>query len=217
VVNLRSVSEDEKKTPTPEPDPEPKIFGLPMASFVKGGTSSMADDRRVAELKADSIHRRKLDDQQRAASLVPIEQGGAKMFTNKLTDNPDVEQSYVELCFVNARGEPILHETEDVKCLADIVVLSPDELAIIMVCPSCFSKTNMPLDQCQIRIRQSNKKWDLDLSKAGTPIFWNEGRDAEGKKLIKVYRSAGVIRESEKFTCDCGWSGRIVNNKVFPG
>lgn len=204
---------------SPEPSTEPessKIFGVPVEVFVRGGTSTTANDKRVAELKADAIKRRAEADEERRIANVPIEDGGGKMFTNKLTDRPDVEQSYVELAFVNSKGEPIYDCGEEVKCLADLVVLSKDELAIIMVCPRCFGK-GMPLDQCQIRIRQSNKRFEIDHSKAGTPIFWCEGNDAQGKKIIKVYRSAGVIRESEHFTCDCGWSARIANNKIIPG
>jgi hypothetical protein len=217
---MNDKNDDKKESPpVQEPssvEPAPKVFGLPLDMFVRGGTSSSANDKRIAELKFESQRRREVADQERAIAQVPVEQGGGKLFTNKLTDDPDVEQAYVELRFVTARGEPVYHNGEEVKCLADITVLDADELAIIMVCPSCFSKTNVPLDQCQIRIRQSNKRFELDTSKAGELILWVEGRDILGKAIVKPYRSAGLIRECERFQCDCGWSARIVNNKVYP-
>lgn len=192
---------------------EKKLFGLPMEVFVRGGSSTFANDKRVAELKADAERRRAIADKERALSRLPIEQGGARMFTNHLTDNAGVDQAYVELQFLNRRGEPWYEFGEPVKCLADVVMVSATELALVIVCPSCKAK-GLPLDQCQLRIRQSNKAFDLDTGKAGELILWTEGNNPDGTKIIKPYRSAGVVRESEKFRCDCGWSARISMNKV---
>lgn len=190
-----------------------KLFGLPMAAFVRGGSSTFANDKRVAEMKADAERRRAIADQEKALARKPIEQGGAKLLTNNLTENSSVDQAYVELQFLNKRGEPWYEFGEAVKCLADVVMLSATELALIIACPSCKAR-GLPLDQCQIRIRQSNKHWELDTSKAGELILWTEGQNPDGSKIIKPYRSAGVVRESEKFRCDCGWSARISMNKI---
>lgn len=193
--------------------PPSSLFGLPMAMFVRGGSSTFANDKRVAELKADAEHRRALADKERALARLPVEQGGAQMFTNNLTDNAGVDQAYVELHFLNKRGEPWYQYGEPVKCLADVVMISATELALVIACPSCKER-GLPLDQCQLRIRQSNKSWELDTSKAGELILWVEGHNPDGSKIIKPYRSAGVIRESERFRCDCGWSARISMNKI---
>jgi hypothetical protein len=135
------------------------------------------------------------------------------MLTNHLTENTSAEQAYVELHFLNKRGEPWYEFGEPVKCLADVVMLSATELALVIACPSCKAK-GLPLDQCQLRIRQTNKHWELDTSKAGELILWVEGHNPDGTKLVKPYRSAGVVRESERFRCDCGWSARISMNKI---
>lgn len=208
VATEKAVETNAEEAKTPQ-----KLFGLPMEVFVRGGSSTFANDKRVAELKADAERRRAIADRERALSMKPVEQGGAKMFTNHLTDNSSVDQAYVELQFLNKRGEPWYEFGEPVKCLADVVMLSATELALVIACPSCKAR-GLPLDQCQLRIRQSNKSWELDTSKAGELILWMEGHNPDGTKIIKAYRSAGVVRESEKFRCDCGWSARISMNKI---
>ena len=96
-----------------------------------------------------------------------------------------------------------------VECLADIVMLDPkkpEDLTLILVCPSCKAK-GLPQGQCQIQIRQSNRPWHLDVSKAGAPVVF------EGK----VYYSAGEVCDGERFTCpNCPWSARIDRNRVWP-
>ncbi len=191
------------------------MFGVPLDSFVRGGTSSSADDKRVAELKFDAQQRRAVSDREKALARIPIESGGSQLYSNQLTEHPEIEQSYLELHFVNSRGEPLYDHGEPSRCLADVVLLTNDEMAIIIACPSCFAKRK-PLDQCQIKIRQTNKNFELDTSKAGSAIYWIDGYRSDGSKIIKVYRSAGVVRESEKFRCDCGWAARIVKNQIFP-
>lgn len=190
-----------------------KLFGVPMDVFVRGGSSTFANDKRVAEMKADAERRRAIADKERALARRPTDQGGAMLFNNQLTNNASAEQAYVELQFLNKRGEPWYEFGEPVRCLADVVMISPTELALIIACPSCKAR-GLPLDQCQLKIRQSNKSWELDTSKAGELILWFEGHNPDGSKIVKPYRSAGVIRESEKFRCDCGWSARISMNKI---
>lgn len=173
----------------------------------------MANDRRIAELKADAECRRADDDAEKALSRIPIEQGGAQSFQNSFTDRPEVETAVVDLYYLNRRGEQIYDHGEPMRCLADVVMLDATELALILVCPSCKAR-NMPLDQCQIRVRQRNRGFELDNSKAGELIMWPESTDEAGRTVFKPYRSAGMIRESERFTCDCGWSARIAMNKI---
>lgn len=209
-------NQNSKQAETKETSGPQEVFGLPVSMFVKGGTSTHANDMRVAELKADAERRRAIADEERKAAMVPVEQGGAQMFTNKLTETPEVEQSYVELTYLTRGGEPWFEFGEPVKCLADVLMISPDELALNLACPACKQR-GLPLDQCQIKLRQSNRKFELSSESAGEPIFWVEGFDPiTQQKLVKVYRSAGTVRESEKFRCDCGWTARIYMNKVRP-
>lgn len=208
-------ADDPPKAPAAEPTPEPieaprEIFGLPLAAYVKGGTSTSANDRRIAEVEADAERRRNTADRERALARIPIEQGGGKIYGGPLTDKPEIAQAYVELSYLTPRGEPT-----GLKCLADVLVGAhpphPTELTLVLVCPRCKER-GVPQGQCQIRIHQCNKHWELDTRTSGELILWEE----DGK--LKPYRSAGKVMECERFECGyCGnWSARIDKNCVWP-
>jgi len=203
------------KTPSAEPKTEPQeapreIFGVPLAAFVKGGTSTSQNDRRIAEVEADAERRRDIAARERAIAKVPIEKGGGKIYSNSLTDKPEIAQAYVELTYLTPRGEDT-----GIKCLADVLVGAhpphPAELTLVLVCPRCKAR-GVPQGQCQIRIHQCNKRWELDTRTAGELIMWEENGN------LRPYRSAGKIMECERFECGyCGnWSARIDKNRVWP-
>jgi hypothetical protein len=184
------------------------VFGLPQAMFVKGGTTSMAHDRMVAEQEADAERRRSVQDAERQAASLPIEDGGGKLYSNNLSGNAGVSPK-VLLRYLTQGGEERYESGDRLECLADIMVgldpLKPAELTLILVCPRC--KTQKPQGQCQIQVRQSNRRWELDPRTQGEPILF------EGS----VYVSAGMVMESERFSCpDCGWAARIDKNRVRP-
>jgi hypothetical protein len=199
------------------------IFGLPAAMFVKGGTHTSGHDRMVAEAEADAEHRRDLQDAERRLARVPVEQGGGKIFENRF--NPGAHGSQVSpmvlLKYLTPSGEERYENGDQLQCLADIKVgidpLHPNELTLILVCPKC--QESEPQGQNQIQIRQTNKKWELDLTTAGQPFDWVEWVRVPGgwKKNVFVFPSAGVVRESEPFSCPkCGWRARIEKNRVRP-
>jgi len=212
--------------PTPEPAPAApeegprEIMGLPVDMFVKGGTTSMRHDRMVQQEEAEAERRRDEHDAMKRMAQVPVDQGGAMMFNNQLQPNPQgvpMETPKVELVYLTAGGEPEYNKGKPLKCLADILVgmdpAHPEELTLVLVCPSC--ETRMPQGQCQIQLRQTNRKWELDTRAAGTLILWEE--EVGNRKVVRTYRSAGVVMESERFTCPrCPWSARIDKNRVRP-
>jgi hypothetical protein len=199
-----------KPEPTPEPaatekPAEPTMFGLPLMSFVKGGTSTSAHDKEVAGWRADDEKRRAEQDVQRKIASVPIEQGGAKMFSQQ-TGSPQ-DTAKVLLDYVNEAGEALILETKPIQCLADIIAgmnhSDPTDLAVVLLCPFCWNK-GLPAGRCQMHALQSNRRWHLDSRTEGELIIF------EGQP----YRSAGKIMDSEPMTCGCGWRFRIHNNKV---
>lgn len=198
------------------PTEQRSLFGFPMEVFVKGGTTSTRHDNHVAELHADAERRRDEQDAERRLAMIPVEEGGAKMYTNQLSENPEVQKAYVLLDFVTSRGEPIYEGGRPMQCLADIVTVGATEMALIIACPSCKNR-GTPLDQCQLRIRQSNKNWELSPKRYGEIIPWTEDYDrVTGKPIIKIYKNAGTVVESERFSCPCGWTARIYDNKIRP-
>lgn len=192
---------------------------MPAAVFVRGGgaTHTMAHERAEAEFTADANRRRAEADAERAISRVPIEHGGGQLFDNPLAPKGS-EQLYVDLQFLTRNGDPMYDHGEPVRCLADVTVVDEktQELCLIVACPRC-KQNGVPLDRCQMRIRQTNKKWVLSTKGAGMPIPWHEANDERGNKIIRIYKSAGTVVESEKFSCDqCGWTARVVDNKIRP-
>lgn len=214
---------DAEKKPPPEPVPSPEpenpepvvaepapevmqVLGLPMEMFVRGGTSTMGNDRLVAENEADANRRRGIQDQER----LKVAEEGAHLYTNKLTSAPEVQQVYVLLDYYTKGGEHLYDHGEKVQCLADVIILPGEkvELMLIIVCPRC--KENRPQGQAQIKIRQSNRHWELDTRKSGDLIMFDDGFGP------KPYKSAGTIMDCEKFSCECGWTARIDKNRVLP-
>lgn len=188
-------------------------FPVPMMSWVKDGTTTTAGDNLIAKTEADAEKRRNEADREKQISKIPIEQGGGKQFTNHLTPYTDVPKAYIKLEYVNAKGE-VLRE-----CLADLVVGTDvtgteTDMSIILVCPKCEKKR--PQGQCQIQVRQSNRKWYLDFKTAGEFFLFEEWDDESGRWVKNAYRSAGQICDSDKMTCPyCPWSFRIHKNKVY--
>jgi len=200
--------------PEPPPAAPPMLFGLPLASFVRGGTPTMAHERAVAEQEADAEKRRDIAAEERRIARVPIDQGGGKMYQQRFTATPGVPQAYVLLDYLTSRGEPMLYLGQPLQCLADLTISGEQigsdgfgahsqEMTLHIVCPACIAR-GMPQGQAQLTIRQSNKHWQLDTNGAGMPIIFEN----------QAYSSAGRVVECERFRCPCGWAARIYNNKV---
>lgn len=177
----------------------------PLMAYVKDGTTTWASEQEVQRQWLESEHRRNVAARERELSNVPIDSGGAVMHTHKLTENPEIPKAYIELTYLNRHGT----ETGE-KCMADIIVgvgNNPTELMLILVCPNCVHNRGRHHDQAQIQIRQSNKMFHF-VAGMGNPTFVFDDMP---------YNSAGMIMESEKFTCpNCSWSARIDHNRVIP-
>lgn len=204
----------------PAADPEPpttpnspsSLFGLPMAAFVRGGTTSARHDQAIAQQTHEAEARRNDADaaKERQLARTPLEEGGGVMFGGRLLPSADAEAAVILLVYLSPKGEVRYENGDEFQCLADLTVLEGGELCLILVCPSCMAR-KMPQDQCQLRVRQTNRHFEFTPAGAGALITFDDGYG------MKAYKSAGTIVESERFSCaQCGWTARIVNNKVRP-
>lgn len=205
-------------TPSQPPSaPAKPTVEMPMV-FVRGGTTTSAHDMQVKMAEADAERRRNEQDRIRQLSSTPLEQGGGVLLTNNFTPNPQglpMQTAKILLEYLTPSGEPEYIKGAPLQCLADVMVgldpAMPTELTLGIVCPVCTTK--MPQGQAQIRIRQSNRSWHLDQSKAGELIQFKDAISGQ----IEVHRSAGMVMESERFSCStCGWAARIDRNRVWP-
>lgn len=192
-------------------------------ALVKGGTHTTRSENHFNKLHADAEERRNIADKERAAArgqrevanpedprakiLLPGEIGkGAVQYSTQFTENPEIGKAYLAI-LVPSLGE---------LCCADLIKgidpANPDELTIIIVCPGCIQDGHKKQDQCQLQIRQSNKNFTF-FPGEGPPDF--EFQDPESGLYVK-YRNAGMIGESEPFSCgDCNGRYRIVANVLL--
>ncbi|MBW2672214.1 MAG: hypothetical protein JRD89_02210 [Deltaproteobacteria bacterium] len=230
------MAEDEKATASPPPDPvapppdpepvtpppasasdcekavDPDPIGVPLDILVRYGTTTSKHDQAVAEQLAESRRRRAEDDaEKRIANEHGIQRGDpssvATRYSNQFTDNPEIARAYVPLTYVTRSGREVTH-----RGVGDIIMVQDpafeNELALILFCPSCIEKAGLPPDQSLVTVRQSNRNWYLDRRTAGELSVFEDGT---------TFRTAGVIMESELFTCArCSWRARIDHNKVWP-
>lgn len=218
-----------------QPTGEPKApIEAPQLTFVKGGTSTQKSEELFARRQAEAEERRRIRDKEEAASrgqqeveaedgsriLMPSE-GGAVQYSSQMTAHPEVPKAYVKIIYLTRKGEPAMWPSgEPVECLADVIVGAdpsrPTEMCLVLVCPRCQTTSHKAHQDNQIRIFQSNKYFELE--QRGEAMFTFREYDHKARKWVdNLYRSAGVIVESERFDCpDCGWRARITENRVWP-
>src|SRR6185369_2146993 len=123
----------------PDKKDEAKVFEAPKDVFVKGGTTSWRHDQAEAQLTWESERRRDVAAAEKRIAAVPVEHGGGVIHGGALTEHQDVEQAYVELFYLNAKGEQLYDFGEPVRCLADITLVddATRELCFILICPRC--------------------------------------------------------------------------------
>ena len=208
-------AEQPEQTAPEEPEapvPVPVHVGPenPLSAFVKGGTHTEASARLYEESFREAEVRRDESDRDKAVARVPIEQGGGRMFAHRFTQSPEIPQAYFLLRFVNESGSPM---DSPGFCLGDVYIEDwehPDDLTVQLVCPMCVNDGHKHLQDCQIKIRMSNRRWHFMPHASRKEFVF-----AEGDGPPKTYVSAGIITESERFFCPhCNWAGRIVNNRI---
>lgn len=215
-------AEPEPPAPAPTPAAAPtepaagkptteQTIGVPLAAFVRFGTTSSQHDKFVAEQEADAERRRDEDAREkRLAREHGIVRGNpgdvASRYSFQFTDHPEIAKAAVPLTYLTRTGRETTHVGRgDITMPQDPAF--PNELALIVHCPRCHDDMGLPAGQAIITIRQSNRPWHLDKRGAGELIVDQWGS----------FRSAGTVRDGERFTCGrCSWRARVDDNKVWP-
>lgn len=181
--------------------------------YIKGGGTSTSRSETLYEKRyREAEERRNRAAQDKAAGEAPNTPDRASgLLTNQFTRHPEIPKAFILLKYVDRFGQEIIIDGEPVACCADLIVglnpMRPTELALMIVCPRCQQQSHKHQQDNQILIRQSNKYFEFVAGK-GPANFVFQG---------KRFKSAGMITQSEPFTChDCGWRARIDNNRVWP-
>lgn len=208
------VPETSEPLVVPAPPEEPKVFGVPMAMFMRGGgTPTAAYQKTISQEWHASEHQRDQADVEKKLAKLPIDAGGGRMYSNVLAAEGEgaLPEAHVLLKFVNPKGEPLYDHGVPLEQVADIKVpdaqVFPDELMLVFFCPRCYER-GIPLDHCVLVARQSHRMWHLDARTAGTmEIFSGDGIP---------FRSAGKIMDSDRLACPaCNWACKIDDNKIW--
>jgi len=199
---------EDKSTAAESDGSESTEIANPLLAYVKGATPTEASERLFAQRFQEGEQRRRRDAIDKKIAETPIERGGGQMYSHKLTENPAIPQAYLLLTYI-ARGGSKMWPGE---CLADVLIEdwdNPSNLSLGIMCPICWRGGVKHAQDCQLKIKMSNRGWHLDAGAGPQNFMFDDGDE------VKSYRSAGVIRESEVFTCpDCSWRARIVNNQI---
>jgi hypothetical protein len=225
------MSEDASQGSTPE-----KPIEAPQLAYVKGGTSTQRSENLYEQRYQEAEARRDVAERQRKESedaqdvavpgqdapvKMPGHVGGAVQYSSQMTAHPEVPKAYVLLKYLTPTGSIWIVDGEPVRCRADIIVGAdpdhPTELCLMLVCPRCEADSHKHSQDNQLRIFQSNKYWELTPGKGPETFEFREYDERLERWVINIYKSAGVIEESERFSCpDCGWRARIDQNHVRP-
>jgi len=204
------MSEERKTADLPcEPAAEPKAPEF----YIKGGGTATSQSEALYERRFQDGEQRR-DQAARDQAKVdrpPTPDQASGVLTNQFTRHPEIPKAFLLLKYVDKYGQDVIINGEVVACCADLIVgmnpLNPEELALMIVCPRCQQRSHKHQQDNQILIRQSNKYFEFK-SGMGPSTFIFQG---------KRFKSAGMITQSERFSChDCGWTARIDNNRVWP-
>lgn len=183
-----------------------RALNAPLMAWVKDGTPTAKSEEKIEREWQQAERRRDELEEDKKVARIPIEHGGGRLFTNRMTSNADIPAAYVLLHYVNSAGRKV----PPGECCADVLqedFSDPNNLTLILVCRRCIQRKHA--DTSQIKIRQSNRYWKLVTGMGPRTFTFDDGWGP------KTYHSAGVVVESEKFTCGyCHWRAVIDHNKI---
>ncbi|NIR82910.1 MAG: hypothetical protein GWO40_05465 [Gammaproteobacteria bacterium] len=182
-----------------------KIAGVPMGTFVKGGTTTSAWDKyKARQYKQSDAHRRHQDRQRDAVKAASRSSGvRAALHSMQLSrpDNPRV-------CLLYKARDSAL----DRQSICELVRTPTDQdeqaFTLVLVCPKCLERTGRQ-DDAQIMVNSMNKRMWLDESKRALWVDQESGMS---------YMLAGTITTGELCHCTalgCDWKFRIDDSVLY--
>lgn len=182
---------------------------VPMAAWVRGGTTTYANDMAQAEADAAAEARRQAEaERHRIAFQNPAE---ARMHTTSLFSKQ--RDAMVVLGFRDLRERKIL-DFMMCELLRRPSDGDTDELMLMFCCPYCVNKYGRKAGDAQYRVHQSNRPFSLDQRTSaqraphplGLPIAGDIWANPENPQ--DVVRVAGTITTHGPIKCDgrgCHW------------
>ena len=187
-------------------------IGVPIASWVKGGSTSAKHDKWMAEKQHDAKKRREEEDQrfQTAAK----KNSGAKIHQQKLGGRKNHPVAVLGL--KHPKDGTVLD-----WMLCEIVETDPNNLILMMYCPRCIRTYGRPVDDSIIHIAQANRMWHLDKrskkERQFNPILGFCAAEVwiapdESREVVMV---GGMVSTDDWCKCPiCDWKFKIEDSVV---
>lgn len=193
--------------------------------FVKGGTTSLREDQRVAKAFADAEQRRASEDarfrearEHSPFDLKQLNETKTSARMNQMTLGGSDSHAQVVLGIKHKKDGQIL---DWIQCE---ILVQGEELALIVCCPRCVYTKGRPAGESQMTIRQSNRMFELDRrtrqERKPNPLLgfcagdvWVNPNDPN-----EVYTIAGMVTTQDWITCPhlgCGWRYKIDDSVVY--
>lgn len=186
--------------------------------FVRGGTTTGAYDKQLAEQRADIERRRAITDAKRriVRDQQSREDGAAVMRTHLLGG-----QHSQHPMVVLAIKRPKQMEFDDWITCELSEQGEAGELALIIACPRCILTMGRPSDQSQITILQSNRAFTFEPR--APKWMWVEDQEnriwRNPKNPDEIISVAGTIHMHEFGRCPhlgCGFQFTIDDSVLYP-
>jgi hypothetical protein len=176
--------------------------------LVKGGTSTASYDKEQAIAKADAEARR--DHQDKLRDIAERPGTGEDIAIARLGEQKLINSESPRLLFQYMYRDKTIKQ----ECIGEITVgAMPDgtiDPMFTIVCPRCLGR-GVAMEQAQVLVRNSHRKFHLDERKAGLRIV----ETPWGNVPLNV---AGVVTVQDKIRCsnfNCDWVVRIDESQVF--
>jgi len=208
---------------------EPKVvkaIEAPMASWVKGGTTSARYDEQIARQRADAEQRRAQEDQRRVVAREhPLEDVQKVMKTRISARQREMNlggpgYAQVVLGVKHPRDSTISHWQ-----LCEVVnEMGGDDMVLCMCCMRCIYTLGRSMSEAQTKIQNSHRAFTLDQrtkeQRKPNPMLgicagelWVNPDDPQ-----EVVTVAGMITTHGWQKCDalgCGWDFMIDDSVVY--
>jgi hypothetical protein len=188
----------------------PSEIGVPLGSWVKGGTSTSSFDKELAQNRFDVAERHREDLQSKQEAQNPGPGGLGDSFSHSFSGFDPAQRPCCHVKMVNSRKE----ET-GLEMLVDVTLDLDGKLQLTFVCPDCVER-GVHQSFAQQTARDDHRAWFLDTSSrtgAGMPF---QVINAWGH--VETHISAGEIMDTDTLRCSnahCTFACKIHKNLMY--
>lgn len=200
----------------PEPGTTAPATPLPAAPaapvvIMKGGTTSAAYDREMAERKASAEQRRDAEERRHAAQ--GVHSGPEGVDVGRIGSHSFLSGAPRLILYYMNRDKTVRQE-----CKSEITFydhpreIGKMDMMFAMVCPRCLER-GLPQGECQMLVRESHRKFWIDDRKKGELVMLEDPWGRPDPVIICGTVTVEDIVRCNNFNCD--FAVRIADSCVY--